>query len=341
MAPTIKEIAEKSGVSRGTVDRALNGRGGVNPEVERRIKRVAEEMMYKPNMVARALSSAKKCVKIGVIINSKDNPFFDKVMQGLSAAMSELAEFYVLVSITELGGYDVKEQIAAIENYVAEGVNAIVITAINNKSIKDRLNQLADQGVELVTLNSDASGVNRLCFVGCDDVKSGKTAGELISLIVANNTQVGIVTGSNSMLGHTKRIEGFKQVIKDCSKNITIADIVQGFDDDKITYEKTKEMLENNNDITALYFCAGGIDGGIKAVEEQLAKRAITVITVDDTDIICKHLKSGIITLTVCQQPFKQGYDSLKLAFRKLIEDKIPPKKHMYTHVEVKTKYNI
>ena len=48
MAGTIKEIAEKAGVSRGTVDRALNNRGRVNPEVAERIFEIAREMNYQP-----------------------------------------------------------------------------------------------------------------------------------------------------------------------------------------------------------------------------------------------------------------------------------------------------
>ncbi|MGT9066275.1 LacI family DNA-binding transcriptional regulator, partial [Enterococcus faecalis] len=48
MAGTIKEIAEKAGVSRGTVDRALNNRGRINPEVAEKIKTIAKEMNYVP-----------------------------------------------------------------------------------------------------------------------------------------------------------------------------------------------------------------------------------------------------------------------------------------------------
>ena len=44
MAVTIQQIAEKAGVSRGTVDRALNNRGRINPEVVEMVKRTAEEM---------------------------------------------------------------------------------------------------------------------------------------------------------------------------------------------------------------------------------------------------------------------------------------------------------
>ena len=46
MAVTIQQIAEKAGVSRGTVDRALNNRGRINPEVAEMVKKTAEEMGY-------------------------------------------------------------------------------------------------------------------------------------------------------------------------------------------------------------------------------------------------------------------------------------------------------
>lgn len=55
MAITSKEIAELAGVSRGTVDRALKGREGVNPKTKERILKIAEENNYKPNLIGKAL----------------------------------------------------------------------------------------------------------------------------------------------------------------------------------------------------------------------------------------------------------------------------------------------
>ena len=57
MAVTIQQIADLAGVSRGTVDRALNNRGRIRPEVAEKIKEIAKELGYQPNMAAKALST--------------------------------------------------------------------------------------------------------------------------------------------------------------------------------------------------------------------------------------------------------------------------------------------
>ncbi|HOW07896.1 MAG TPA: LacI family DNA-binding transcriptional regulator, partial [Flexilinea sp.] len=93
MAGTIKEIARIANVSRGTVDRALNDRPGVNKEVAQRIKEIARAMDYKPNSVAKALATRNRQFVIGVLINSIGNPFFDDVILGIEAAGQEIEDF--------------------------------------------------------------------------------------------------------------------------------------------------------------------------------------------------------------------------------------------------------
>ena len=66
MAVTIQQIAEKAGVSRGTVDRALHNRGRINPQVAERIWELADEMGYVPKE-RKKRENGKKKIKIGVV----------------------------------------------------------------------------------------------------------------------------------------------------------------------------------------------------------------------------------------------------------------------------------
>ena len=90
MGVTLQQIAEAAGVSRGTVDRALNDRGRIKPEVAEKIKKIAEEMGYQPNRAGRALAMAKQSVRIGVILQSADTPFMKKVLNGIEDAKAEV-----------------------------------------------------------------------------------------------------------------------------------------------------------------------------------------------------------------------------------------------------------
>ena len=74
MAVTIQQIAEKAGVSRGTVDRALNNRGRINPEVAEMVKRTAEEMGYVHKARKRQKNAGGK-KKIGIVTQLSGSSF--------------------------------------------------------------------------------------------------------------------------------------------------------------------------------------------------------------------------------------------------------------------------
>src|ERR671921_1988557 len=85
---TITELARASGVSVGTVSRALNGYADVRPETRERIVRLARELDYTPAAAARALSTQRSHV-VGVFLDTGEghpdvqHPFFHEVLGGL------------------------------------------------------------------------------------------------------------------------------------------------------------------------------------------------------------------------------------------------------------------
>ena len=67
---TMQEIAKLAGVSRGTVDRVLNNRDGVNEETKKKVLEIAELMDYQPNKAGVALAAQKKNIKIETTIDN-------------------------------------------------------------------------------------------------------------------------------------------------------------------------------------------------------------------------------------------------------------------------------
>ncbi len=92
MAVTIQQIAERAGVSRGTVDRALNHRGRINPEVAEKICRLADEMGYVQKERKRSRTAKDERLKIGVVTQLARSSFMQEVNRGIEKASQELKE---------------------------------------------------------------------------------------------------------------------------------------------------------------------------------------------------------------------------------------------------------
>lgn len=343
MQVTIKKIAEYAGVSRGTVDRALNNREGINPDVSKRIRKIASELGYSPNRAGKALASRKNPVQIGVLLNSLGNPFYDDVIKGIYEAKQEYRDFSVKVHLRQIKGYNVDEQLDEIDKLLVLGVTAIVFTPINDSRIADRIKKLVADGKIVVKLNSDVCSTKGTFYIGCDYEKSGATAAGLLGLFTGGAAKIGIVTGSAKMLGHTQRTNGFMSVCKKSFPQMEICEIYECNDDDEQAYAAAKNLLSQQ--ITAIYFSAGGVGGGVKAIDEfcHANKNSIRPITIccDATEKIRGFLLQDKITATVCQQPFKQGYECIRMIFNRFLTGEFDMGEQMLMENEVKIKYNI
>lgn len=340
IAVTIKQIAEMAGVSRGTVDRALNQRGGVKKEVEEKILRIAKDLHYQPNAVAKALANTKKHYVIGVLLNSAGNDFFDEVKQGIFKAQKEIESFGVKLAVRVMKGFRVETQLEHIHDLFEQGIHALALTPIDDRRIIDRLNQLIGQKIPVVTFNADVEGVQKLAFIGCNYRKSGEIAGALMGMFHPQGAKVGIVTGSVKMLGHNQRIHGFNQVVKAQYPNIKVLDIVEDNDDNLQAFQEVQAMLRRFPEINALYFTAAGVRGALEAVQVMGLARKLNIITFDETPFIVEKLKEGTISATIGQQPFTQGYRAIRVLFEYLVQGRLPESAQIYTENEIKIKYS-
>ena len=218
---TIKEIAALAGVSRGTVDRVLNHRGSVNPATAEKIEKIARELDYKPNVAGLVLAAQKKKLKLGVILFSPENPFYVDVLAGVNEKAEELAGYNCTVLVRQIAS-SVDEQLKAMDELVAEGVNGIALAPYNDETVRSCINALYEQGIPVVTLNTDIENSKRLAYVGSNYTKSGATAAGLLQLMTHGQVNVGIVTGSPNILCHTERIAGFTDTLKPYSDTIHI-----------------------------------------------------------------------------------------------------------------------
>lgn len=337
---TIKEIANLAGVSRGTVDRVLNNRGSVNPETAKKIQDIAKSLDYKPNPAGLVLAARKKRWKIGVILFSVENIFFLDVLEGINAKSEELSNYNCSVIVKQIP-FGVEEQLRALDELLEEDVAAIAMTPYNDERIRAYIDKLYEQNIPVVTFNSDIEHSKRIAYVGSNYTRSGATAAGLLRLMTHGDISVGIVTGSSNILCHTERIAGFTHTLEPYRDHIQIVDVIENHDDEIESYEQTTKLLQEHPEINALFFAAGGVYGGCRAVSALGLEGQVTILSYDMVPTTRELIEKGVIATTICQQPKLQGSKPLTLLFNYLTTGELPEEELHYVAIDIRIRENM
>lgn len=100
-APTAHDVARLAGVSQSAVSRCFTPGASISEETRQRVRAAAEQLGYRPNLIARSLITRRSTL-IGVVIPDLDNPFYANVLDTLSA-MLKAAGFRILLFSAPLG----------------------------------------------------------------------------------------------------------------------------------------------------------------------------------------------------------------------------------------------
>jgi len=129
MSITSKDIARICGVSRGTVDRALNNKPRIDPKTKEKILKVARELNYRPDLVARSLAKGET-MSIGVVVFDIRNRYFAQLVNAIE---KEAKKYGYLLNIT-LQEKDPEMEIKLIDNLVARRVDGLIICPVNKSN---------------------------------------------------------------------------------------------------------------------------------------------------------------------------------------------------------------
>lgn len=320
MAITIKQIAEYAGTSRGTVDKVIHNRPGVKESTRQHVQAILDELDYHPNIVAKALVMKDRIIRIGVIVTPDYNNYIQQVISGTKDAAKEFAPFGISVTVKALSSYEPAEQISLLDTLVAEGCQGIAVFPMEDKALIEKVNQLYDEGIMIITYNSRAEGMHALTHIGQDNRKAGRTAGSLIGRIVPSNSHIAVIISSRNITGHALRLGGFREKLSIDYPTLDIVDIMECFDDSNRSYLATKQICTKHPDISAIYLTGGGSFGVCNALRELNMDNSVKVICHDISPRSEEFLRSGIISFSIEQDGHEQGYQLVKILFDCLVK---------------------
>lgn len=340
---TIKDIAQKAGVSIGTVDRVLHDRGAVNEQTKQRVLQIVKELDYQPNTVAQGLAVLKKKLKLGFFIpDDTYHPFFGDLFRSAESKAKELEKYGVQVVINKIFLQKTdKEYWEALKNQVTEfdGLVLVAIDVFNNNGILDEAKRA---GVPVVFTNRYFENVDFLAYVGCDYEQSGRLAAGLCALSGGEDAKVCIYSEYyDEEETSLSRLGGFKKEKDKRYPNMKIVEQCQIVKNSIDNYISVKTMLEKYPDTNIIYVMNPGDYGICEAIYKADEKHQLRIITNDLVEEQAKMMRKGMISATVCQEPDKQGALPLDILFQYLAYNIQPEEKMCYTNLSIRIEQNI
>ncbi|MFC7394500.1 sugar-binding protein [Scopulibacillus cellulosilyticus] len=254
-------------------------------------------------------SSSKKADYHFILIpEEEDNPYWELIEKGAKDAGRK---FHVEVEYIGPVQTNVNEQIKAIEKAIASKVDGIITQGIDNPAFSKVVNQAENEGIPVITIDTDAPDSDRSAYIGSNNYRAGYLAGKTLIKDTKGQAVVGIITGNHNE-NEVLRVKGFKKAVENTPK-IKIAAVKSSNISRIQAAEKTYEIYQHYPNVTAFYGTSA-LDGlGISAVTEQFGKsKDIYILAFDTLPETMSLIKKGSIQAAIQQQPYTMGRDSIK-----------------------------
>ncbi|WP_449621979.1 LacI family DNA-binding transcriptional regulator [Robertmurraya sp. Marseille-Q9965] len=204
---TIKDIARETGLSIATVSRVINNSGYASQEVKEKVLRVAKQLNYQPNAVARSLK-IHRTNTIGVIIPDISNSYFMKICRGIEDTIHESGYNLIFVSSDE----KVSKEKEMLQVLFEKRVDAIVLATTEEN--EEMIKKISEAGIPIILIDRKL----RNSDIELDLVDEDNTcaAYQLTKhLIEQGHTKIGVINGSIKVSTGLERYEGFKLAIEE------------------------------------------------------------------------------------------------------------------------------
>lgn len=293
MAVTLRDVAQRAGVSAMTVSRVVNGNSGVDAETQRRVEEAILALDYIPNRLARSLVS-QQTKTIGLIVPDVVNPFFAPVVRGAESTARK-AGYRVLLCNSE---GDLRLEREYIDDLVAHRAEGLLLAPASDHS-RLALLPLLKGGFPLVLLDRSLPDVD------CDLVVSDNISGArrlTEHLISVGHRRIAHFTESHDVSTGRDRLEGYRQALEAAGIPVS-EDLIFRTTTDRIGGYRAAQLMLGLESLPTAIFTVNNMTalGAMQALRERglSVPEEIGLVCFDDVE----HLAVLSPFLTVVDQP--------------------------------------
>ena len=287
----IAELVAETGLSRATVDRALNGRPGVHPRTRAVVEAAMERLAKRPDRADVPRADVDVVLRLG---------------RGLMSQFSRISETEGRPGLRLYDMWQEGEEsiLELVRTLCADASRPLVITAKNTDALIGELARARTKGKRIVALISDLSPEARDAYVGIDNRVAGQTAAYLVGSVIGDRPAgVAVLLGDHAFRCHDDREIGFRTALRAEFPRIALVGEAMGEDNEAKTQRAVASLLRSNPALSAIYNVAGGNNGLARALEIHNRSNDICIVGHEANAVTSPLLRNGVFNFALAARP--------------------------------------
>ncbi len=340
----IKDIAEKAGVSVGTVDRILHQRPNVSQTAREKVEKVLQEINYQPNVYASALAYNKSYTFYCIIPKHESEAYWDEVEEGAMKACEVRRDFHIDVKMMYYKRFHNDTFEEQYRKCLEMNPDGVVIVPSDIEATRDFTDIMHERNIPFVMLDSYMPDLHPLAFYGQDSFCSGYFAAKMLMLVAFKEQEIMLMKqmkdGKVASKQQDNREVGFRHYMHDHFPDVKITELDLPLEGTKKEYDHIMEDYFSNN--PQVHHCVT-LNSKAHIVGDFLLRtnrRNVQIMGYDVMEKNAECLREGSVSFLIAQHAYMQGYYCVEALFRAIVlKKKVTPINYM--PIELLTKENL
>lgn len=340
----IKDIAERAGVSVGTVDRVLHNRPNVSQKALEKVNKALEEMDYRPNMYASALAYNKTYTFYCVLPKHEQEAYWDEIEEGAQACTDFRRDFGITLKFIYYERFNAQAFTRMVREFFSAKIDGVIIVPTTLEQTARFTEKLTERQIPYVLLDSYMPDLKPLAFFGQDSFASGYFAARMLMLLASKEKEIALVKqtrdGKVGSKQQANRETGFRHYMVDHFPDIKITEVDLPLDGERSDYDDILEKFFKEHPL--VHHCIT-FNSKAHIVGEFLQKSNRRNIQIMGYDMVPKNaecVRQGSISCLIAQHAYMQGYACIDTLFNAIILKKKVNSVN-YMPIELLSKENI
>ena len=331
--PTLKDVAERSGVSLRTVKKVMSGDETVRAKTQEAVLQAAKELQYTRNRAAAALAK-NRILNIAVVYSRTTEAYFPEIEDGFNRALQEFSDFGMQLEWCITNERGSKAQREILESLLTrDDLDGVIIQPYSASRLDDLIDALADAGKAVVTFSSDAPDSKRMCYVGPNAYRSGRIGAQILANYIGKQGKVFVINQGRDHMQTRDRSCGFMDRVAEHYPDIQIFEM--NLPENSDLYSDMVVSLLENESIAGI-FCTDANTLLAGRVLKEQGRQNIVLVGFNLSESGIALMKEGFIKVVIDTAPQTQAYLAAKTMYEFLSEG-VLPERVIWTPISILT----